>query len=288
MHCLSLQLLFLTRQHGLSSKLHYLLYHALYLYQNDWAVKPTISGSLGALTKKSESSPKKASSGQTSLLKMGFTKLVPKRIPTAEQNRIINHPLNLGPESPDLVKIVAFAGTGKTTTLIRLTEAHPNIKFLLVVYNKSVRIQAESQFPKANVTCKTVHQMAMAKCGFMFAKKLTGNLKAKDILESDLLMERGDREDSSYYQRSGQVLETLNSFMNSPDMELSLEHVPCQWRAGSSVSTLPTPHRAMVLEDSLTVWAAMADKEDMRIRMPHDGYLKEGAWNNFFLNKEPL
>ena len=62
--------------------------------------------------------------------------------------------------------------------MLKLTENKSNLKFLLVVYNKSVRIQAESQFPKANVSCKTVHRIAMAKCGFMFGKKLTSNLKA--------------------------------------------------------------------------------------------------------------
>ena len=111
---------------------------------------------------------------------------------------------------------------GKTTTLLKLTENNSNLKFLLVVYNKSVRIQAESQFPKANVSCKTVHQIAMAKCGFMFGKKLTSNLKAKDILDSDLLVERG---------RAGQVLATLTSFMNSSDIEIYLEHVPSVWSA---------------------------------------------------------
>ena len=29
-----------------------------------------------------------------------------------------------------------------------------------------------------------------------------------------------------------------------------------------------------VLADCLAVWSAMQDKEDMRIRIPHDGYLK--------------
>ena len=108
------------------NKVHYLIYHALYFYQNDWSGKAAVppSTSSGLTVKKG---------GQTSLLKMGFTKQVPKRIPTAEQNRIINHPLNLDPKSPDLIKIVAFAGTGKTTTLVRLTEAHPNLKFLLLL-----------------------------------------------------------------------------------------------------------------------------------------------------------
>ena len=110
-------------------------------------------------------------------MNFGFEKTVPSKIPTAEQQRIIQHPLDK--ERKDLIKIVAFAGTGKTTTLVKMAENNPHLKFLLGVYNKSVRIHAESQFP-ANVVCKTVHQMAWAKCGFMFSQKMTSNLKVRD------------------------------------------------------------------------------------------------------------
>ena len=63
----------------------------------------------------------------------------------------------------------------------------------------------------------------------MFGKKLISNLKDKDILDSDLLVERGE---GGLYRRAGQVLATLTSFMNSSDMEISLEHVPSVWSAG--------------------------------------------------------
>jgi hypothetical protein len=48
--------------------------------------------------------------------------------------RIIHHPLN--PKSSDVIKIVAFAGTGKTTTLINLCKENPNLKFLVIMYNR--------------------------------------------------------------------------------------------------------------------------------------------------------
>ena len=259
-----LLLLFVHCGHGSSgkmsivtSRIHFLVIHALYFMENEWSVTPT-NYSSGP-----QQNQIKKSTGQQSLMSFGFAKSIPSKIPTAEQLRIIHHPL--GSKKSDLIKIVAFAGTGKTTTLVKLTENNPNLKFLLVVYNKSVRIQAESQFPKANVSCKTVHQMAIAKCGFMFGKKLTSNLKAKDILDSDLLVERG---------RAGQVLATLTSFMNSSDIEIYLEHVPSVWSVGAREESLSSLQRQIVLEDSLSVWAVMTDKEDNRLRIPHDGYLK--------------
>jgi len=262
MYMVSTFLLFFQREFDHDTRTHYLVFHALYYLENDWSVTP-VANNKNVNTKKQQ--------GQQSLMSLGFTKSVPAKIPTAEQLRIIHHPLSR--EQHDLVKIVAFAGTGKTTTLVRMALANPNLKFLLVVYNKSVRVQAEQLFPKANVVCKTVHQMAMAKCGFMFSKKLTSNLKAKDILDSGLLIERGE-EDSGFYRRSGQVLATLSTFMNSPDLELELEHVPSTWNVGQTTISLSPAERGVVLRDTEVVWRAMSDKEDMRIRMPHDGYLK--------------
>merc|ERR1740137_234965 len=255
-------LLLFQRTASLPTRSHYLVFHALYFQENDWAVTPVTNNNT-VTAKKGQ--------GQQSLMSLGFTKSVPSKVPTAEQLRIIQHPL--GKEKLDLVKIVAFAGTGKTTTLVRLAVANPNLRFLLVVYNKAVRVQAEQLFPKGNVVCKTMHQMAMAKCGFMFAKKLTNNLKAKDILDSGLLVEKGE-EDSGFYRRAGQVVATLSTFMNSPDLVLEFEHVPSTWSIGQSVISLSFGERGVVLRDTGVVWQAMSDKDDNRIRMPHDGYLK--------------
>ena len=51
---------------------------------------------------------------------------------THEQLRICSYDV----QPRDVVKIVAFAGTGKTTTLERYTQLRPGRRFLLVVYNK--------------------------------------------------------------------------------------------------------------------------------------------------------
>ena len=77
---------------------------------------------------------------------------------TAEQRRIIN--MNLGClTSRDTVSIMAYAGTGKTTTLIELTKRNPDTRFLLVVFNKSVEEHSKEVFPK-NVVVKTAHSMS--------------------------------------------------------------------------------------------------------------------------------
>ena len=50
---------------------------------------------------------------------------------TAEQRRIIN--MNLaGLTSRDTVRIMAYAGTGKTTTLVELTRRNQDIRFIII------------------------------------------------------------------------------------------------------------------------------------------------------------
>lgn len=42
----------------------------------------------------------------------------------------------MGPDQ--VVKIVAFAGTGKTSTLVEYTKKRPGLRFLNIVFNKYV------------------------------------------------------------------------------------------------------------------------------------------------------
>ena len=63
-----------------------------------------------------------------------------------------------------IVKLVAFAGTGKTTTLVGYAKARPQCRLLYLCYNKSVEIAAKQKFPP-NVTCKTAHGLAYASIG---------------------------------------------------------------------------------------------------------------------------
>lgn len=62
--------------------------------------------------------------------------------------------------------------------------------------------------------------------------------------------------------------------MNSSSLHLDLDQVPRVWRIGNREEVLGEDTRAAVLQDSLKVWSAVQDKDDSRIRIPHDGYLK--------------
>jgi F-box protein 18 (helicase) len=191
---------------------------------------------------------------------------------TAEQMRIAHHKLQK--DGNELIKIVAFAGTGKTTTLIKMCQEHPNLNFLVVMYNKGAREHAETVFPRNNTKCVTAHSLAYNTTGKFYRHKFAFNLKAKDIMDSNCMSESGGSKHSgSFAQKAAQVLQTVQNFLNSPDNEISMENVPIRWlvkRSGINETnheiTLEPKLRAKLMDDAVNVWNAMIDKDNMEIR----------------------
>ena len=60
--------------------------------------------------------------------------------------------------SQDAIRILAYASTGKTNTLVEMCKRDPVIRFLLVVFNKSVELQ-NKVFPP-NVTVMTANALS--------------------------------------------------------------------------------------------------------------------------------
>lgn len=72
----------------------------------------------------------------------------------------------------DNLVVNAFAGTGKTFTLIGFAEARKGEKILYLAYNKSIRQEAESKFKHLkNVTVKTTHGLAYSLFGKQYTKR---------------------------------------------------------------------------------------------------------------------
>ncbi|MCY1539460.1 hypothetical protein D9M68_750470 [compost metagenome] len=115
-----------------------------------------------------------------------------------------------------LVKLIAFAGTGKTTTLVGYALARPHARILYLCYNKSVEIAAKEKFP-FNVMCKTAHGLAYASHGAKYKHKLYANLRLTDIA-------RIIGSQKWEFIRSAQ--DTLNNFLASADDEIGLDHCP--------------------------------------------------------------
>ena len=75
---------------------------------------------------------------------------------TDEQNEVIECSKKL--KQNELLKINAFAGTGKTTTLIEITKANIDKKYLYLAFNSSIVKEAKKKFG-VNVDVYTLHSL---------------------------------------------------------------------------------------------------------------------------------
>ncbi len=76
---------------------------------------------------------------------------------TKEQEAIIDYAINAPINS--LLKISAVAGSSKTYTLLKISEALPHTAQLYMAYNKAIAEESKSKFPPY-VACKTTHSLA--------------------------------------------------------------------------------------------------------------------------------
>ena len=77
---------------------------------------------------------------------------------TTEQIEIVNRSCMLNRN--ETLMINAFAGTGKTSTLVEIAKANRHKKFLYVAFNNAVVKESKKKFPD-NVTVATLHSLAI-------------------------------------------------------------------------------------------------------------------------------
>ncbi|NWU10632.1 FBH1 helicase, partial [Cephalopterus ornatus] len=138
---------------------------------------------------------------------------------THEQQRILNHRIEPG----QIVKIMAFAGTGKTSTLAKYAEKFPELNFLYVAFNKAVAEKGKRVFPR-NVTCKTFHSLAFGSVGKHYKERGKLNFSKMSVFSISSLLR--NRQGQSLFVRGKTVSQTLESFFASSDEEICEEHTP--------------------------------------------------------------
>jgi len=73
---------------------------------------------------------------------------------TDEQKSIVNY-------KGKFLVVIAYAGCGKTSTLVKFVERRENETFLYIVFNKLMQREAQEKFKKfKNITIKTAHSIA--------------------------------------------------------------------------------------------------------------------------------
>src|ERR1700720_1498001 len=91
---------------------------------------------------------------------------------TEEQQTICEASRDLGVRSS--LKIQAFAGTGKTTTLAAIAESLPQRRFLYLVFNRAAADEAQLKMP-SNVSVRTAHAVAFRSIGYVYKSRLASN-----------------------------------------------------------------------------------------------------------------
>lgn len=183
--------------------------------------------------------------------------------PTLEQQAIIDAATSRPVRN---LAISAYAGAGKTATLVMLAKALPK-QSLYIAFNKSIAEEASELFP-VWVTCKTLHSLAYAAVitpQKMF-RKVAGYSDTKAILRL-LDKELGYLPDYMALEAVYFTLEVIKEFCQSASFDLAGF---VYWYMVEQGIQLEYDMR---LPSVLKLWEAMTDPKST-ITMTHDVYLK--------------
>lgn len=163
------------------------------------------------------------------------------------------------------LQVCAYAGTGKTATLVERANANPTQRILYVAFNKSIADEARRKFP-GNVTCQTSHALAFRQFGAAYRAKL-GTPGVRSVMAA--VGVRSPRYASA-------VLACLNGWFASADREIHERHIPLHVvvRRPGVDAPMSAPHYEEVVHGAKVLWQRMQDKENQAVVMAHDGYFK--------------
>jgi hypothetical protein len=198
----------------------------------------------------------------------------PKFAPTDEQVRALDAFMRGGS-----LKVCAFAGAGKTSTLKLMANEREGLG-LYLAFNRKIARDARGDFP-AQVDCRTTHSLAArsvkSKHGYSDDKmfKRIGAMQLASTLE--LKTRRIDGALSlTPQQQAFLFLATVQRFRQQADVAMSLNHVYTTPRLlGLRPAALEDVQR-WVLDNASQLWTRMIDAADP-IPLDYDGYLKVWA-----------
>ncbi len=165
--------------------------------------------------------------------------------------------LIVGSKSKSLA-VIAFAGTGKTSTLCAYAQARQDKSFIYLAFNKSMALEAAGKFPK-NVKCITTHSLAFRAIGAQYQHKLQANIRATQAAIALKL----DPRDKSSLAKAKRALLALTQFMASAFMSFD-----------AFIEDDEHEHTRGAIRSAECLWKLMIDPANAEVPMLHDGYLK--------------
>lgn len=192
---------------------------------------------------------------------------------TAEQERCVDYFV-----TGQSLRINAYAGCGKTSTLKELARASNGRGGTYIAFNKSIADDARSGFP-STVACSTVHSLAFRALVRTYgSEKMTGSINAGLLVAKKLITSRDLPSGIASSTRgiAYLVVETIKRFCQSDRREISARDVPVvgvlERIAEENVDVIKR-HIARV---ATGIWAQMTDA-GTDLPLGHDGYLKVWA-----------
>jgi hypothetical protein len=181
------------------------------------------------------------------------------------------------------LKINAFAGAGKTSTLYFMA-ANTDRTGLYLAFNRSIVTDAKNKFPR-DFHCRTIHALAMSANAAIYNNmpgKLTNSMNGNAVtmilglqLKIDLTKEFSLTPRSQGFL----VLETIKKFMQSSDLTPALNHIPLHGK----LQLVPIDHLSdffqQVVHWANILWDKMIDPNDPTL-LGFEGILKLWALSN--------
>ena len=191
--------------------------------------------------------------------------------PTAEQEQAIE-----AFSTGESLKINAYAGSGKTSTLQLLAHSTPR-KGQYLAFNRKIVEDSRDKFP-SQVHSATTHALAFRRLSGKYSyDKLMGKIGANHLVE--LLQLKSWRIDRNHVlaarSQAFLIQSTIKRFCQSAAPDFLLEHVPRHGTLAVASEEVIKRVAKVALEGARHVWARMLATEDS-IPLGHDGYLK--AW----------
>lgn len=207
--------------------------------------------------------------------------------PNAEQREIM-----LTSRHSRRMVVDALAGTGKTSTLELVAAANPYVQFLYVAYNRSIKDEAASRFPR-NVHCVTSHGMVYQQYGRKYSHRLNGprvtsgkaasvlgirDLRAEYCVSCGEVVESGAShaghavmaETLTARQVAALAMRTVDRFCHSDSAQVGWRHVP--FLKGVDERLAPAV-RSLVLPHAVAAWDELRTANG-QLQFSHDMYLK--------------
>lgn len=174
------------------------------------------------------------------------------------------------------LKINAFAGTGKTSTLQLLSNATGS-RGQYIAFNRNIVGDAKEKFADT-VDCSTSHSLAFraAPSGYKAdIGKMTNKCTAKLLVEAFELKRRrfGDKYTVNADSQGYLYIETIRRYAQSADDEIGPQHVPTIGVLRVAPDEVLAEVTEFALDGARKVWGRMLTERDP-LPLGHDGYLK--------------